>query len=388
MALTAEEKFCILQHQASTVLMMLQHQLGSTATLMIKLSLVDNDIGRSATATSFIVSAISAIHLVGGPTIGSLSDRFGRKTFMFTDSVARLGWNLFNLSPLCNSIERYGLAAILFHGVLSAGSQQVRAASLDDLFGSRPSVGAQIRARTAFWHSVASLAGPIIGAELSRRNRGAALWAAASVSVLQLPLTMAFRETLPKKDRTSTFNLDQVNPVRNIGILLRSGPGLRGLTATNFIYHLSNGVERTKGDYVMGSFGWSPQDLSYFGSFQGLMGMFSQSTVVVQLLRRFGSAGAFRIGSCFSAAAMFGISQAFRFNTNAGGRPGSKLLATACFLLAHLVWTGGHVCPLALQTITIKQGINVVPKGTGLGELNAALGGMAAMVGVVSPLLW
>ena len=84
----------------------------------------------------------------------------------------------------------------------------------------------------------------------------------------------------------------------------------------------------------MGSMDWSPQDLSYFGSFQGLLGIFSQSTVVVRFLRRFGSAGSFRVGSIFSAAAMFGISQSFQ------AMP-SKVAATVVFLVSHFMWTGG-----------------------------------------------
>eukprot|EP01052_Picozoa_sp_SAG31_P020830 SAG31_NODE_1583_length_7828_cov_1.884332_7_plen_324_part_00 len=192
------------------------------------------------------------------------------------------GWNLFNISPWCSSIERYGAAAILLHGLLSAGSANVRQACLDDRFASRPAVGAQIRARTALWSSVASLAGPIVGAELSRWSRNGALWAAASGSLMQLPFSLFAMETLPPQDRTQKFKLRSSNPVQNVMILWQNGPGLRGLAVTNFLYHLSNGVERTKGDYVMGSMDWTPQDLSYFGSFQGLLGVFSQSTVVVR----------------------------------------------------------------------------------------------------------
>eukprot|EP01052_Picozoa_sp_SAG31_P020829 SAG31_NODE_1583_length_7828_cov_1.884332_6_plen_173_part_00 len=89
-SLNTEEKRCIFDFQCATMLLILQHQLGSTATLMKKLELVGHDIRLSATATSLIVSAISALHLIIGPTVGTLSDRFGRKPFLFADCIARL----------------------------------------------------------------------------------------------------------------------------------------------------------------------------------------------------------------------------------------------------------------------------------------------------------
>jgi hypothetical protein len=73
------------------------------------------------------------------------------------------------------------------------------------------------------------------------------------------------------------------------------GPGLCGLAVCNGLYQLSNGVEQTKMNFAMGSLGWSPQDLSYFGSFQGLLGAFAQSTIVMRFLKHFGSAGSFRV---------------------------------------------------------------------------------------------
>jgi hypothetical protein len=113
------------------------------------------------------------------------------------------------------------------------------------------------------------------------------------------------------------------------------GPGLCGLAVCNGLYQLSNGVEQTKMNFAMGSLGWSPQDLSYFGSFQGLLGTFAQSTIVMRFLKHFGSAGSFRVGSCFSAVALVLISQS--------GRPflKAKAVKAAVFLLAHVIWTGG-----------------------------------------------
>ena len=52
---------------------------------------------------------------------------------------------------------------------------------------------------------VASLGGPIFGAELSRRSPAAALLVASAFSLVQLPINLLARETLPPKDRAKQF---------------------------------------------------------------------------------------------------------------------------------------------------------------------------------------
>lgn len=228
--LTKEEWAVVMQHHASTIIMTLQHQLASTATLMNKMELVDYNIGRSATLTASIISSISALQLVLGPMVGSLSDRFGRKPLMFTSTFGQIIWNIFNASSLCSSPDRYAYAAALCHGVLSAGSMTVRGASLDDEFGNRSLLGAKIRAKTAFWTSAVGFVGPILGAELSRRNRRAAFCLAAALAALQLPITALSKETLRRSDRSSFKFMELIrksNPLENVMILFRSGSPLR-----------------------------------------------------------------------------------------------------------------------------------------------------------------
>lgn len=73
-------------------------------------------------------------------------------------------------------------------------------------------------------------------------------------------------------------------------------------------------------------------------------------TVVMRMIRKYGAKGAFVNGSLFSATAYLLISIAW-FPPSA-----SKLQKTMVMIAGHLIWAGGHVGPLALRTLTIKQG--------------------------------
>ena len=297
------------------------------------------------------------------------------------DSFARAGWYYFLSSPtLCRSIHHYMAGAVVCHGVLSAGGTLVREASLDDLFGQRPAVRAGISAQNLFYTSIVSMLAPIAGAEMSRRGwRGLAHGLGITLSFLQVCVSLLAPETL-QKDERRPFVVKAANPLSNMGLLFRNGPGLRGFAALNFLYLSSSGCILSKGEYAMRELGWVPEDLSYMRSFEGLTNVFSQRVVVMRMIKRFGAGGAFRVGSLFSCAAYVCMSLAW-----AAGR--HKWQKSLVFLLAHVVWCGGHVEPLALRTLTIKQGLSVKAP-LGRGELNAALGGLTSLIGMTSPLIW
>eukprot|EP01043_Picozoa_sp_COSAG02_P049373 COSAG02_NODE_4952_length_4788_cov_252.664747_2_plen_562_part_00 len=379
--MTPLERRVVLCNRASYILMTAGGGLTSAAGLQTKLNLVDYDLGRSAVATATIISTISGFSLFLTPIVGAASDTLGRKRFQILDSFARAGWYYFLSSPmLCRSISHYSVAAVVFHGVLSAGAMLIREASLDDLFGQRVSLRAGISAKTGFYCSIVSMLAPIAGAEMSRRGRhGLAHGIGVALSFLQVGVSLMMPETL-REDERRLFVVKAANPISNMGVLFRNGPGLRGLAILNFLYHLSNGCNQNKGEYAMRALSWVPEDLSYMQSFEGLTNVFSQRVVVMRMLKKLGAGGAFRTGSLFSCAAYVGIGLSWAVGSQ-------KWQKSLVFLLAHVVWCGGHVGPLALRAVTIKQGLSVKPP-LGRGELNAALGGMGSLIGMTSPLFW
>lgn len=134
----------------------------------------------------------------------------------------------------------------------------------------------------------------------------------------------------------------------------------------------------------MGHAGWLPHDVSYFNSMQGMLAAFSFRQIVPRMLRRHGACGAFRMGSLFSAASLALLSQAWRGP--------SKAWKTRLILMCFVVLTPGRGSPLALRTITTKQGIyaakTVGGGAVGRGELSAALSSLQSIVQVAGPLLW
>ena len=376
--LTPEERRIVLQQRALAVLSALASGIGSAASMQIKLGLVDYDVGKMATSTGQMISLISLGNLVLGPIIAGMSDRFGRLPFMGVSVLARLWWGtkLFTVQ----SIERYQEYGVLAFGILGAGAGSVHQAALDDLFAHRPGVSAQVQSTSSAWISAVGLTAPIIGAELSRRSTSLALALSAMVGALQLPLLLFGKETLHPSKRMP-FQLRKADPLRNIMVLFRNGPGLRRLALTNIFFTLCTGVHQTMTSFQFGSLGWNPADQSYYGSFQSLLGIFSQGSVVMPMLKRLGPLGAFQTGSLFSTLGYVLLSQAWR------PLGASKLHKTVQLAIAMVMMVPGHVCGLAMRTMIVKQASEVT-KGTGRGELNAALSGLQSLLGVVMPLAW
>ena len=386
--LTPTERRYVLMSRCGAVLLRCGFALGSTATLSRKLELVGGNIRAYAAATANVQSAISASQLLLAPTVGALSDSLGRRPLQLASSIAMMFWHLFLANRrLCNSIFRYQAFGVLCMGVCSAGSMTVRQAALADLFGSRPSIAAQIESQNMFWVSTVGMFAPLVGAEIARRAPNLALRLAAAVCVLQLPLIFFMPETLTKQERKPLRgSLKFSNPLSNVAVLFSNGPGLRGLAIVNVLYAGCNGAyfptelavaQCTQylghphyhhrllslpllchagafaniSEYAMGSCGWVPADISYLNSGQGFLSAFAFRQVFPRMLRRFGAKGAFQLGSLASASALLLLSQAWR--------GGSKLWCTSLIALAFVIQVPGMGNPVALRTITTKQGLSV-----------------------------
>ena len=376
--LTADERRVVLQQRTLSVLATLAAGIGAAASMQVKLGLVDYNVGKMATSTGQLISLISLGNLLLGPIVAGMSDRVGRLPIMAISVLARVWWDtrLFGVQ----SIERYQEYGVLAFGVFGAGAGSVHQAALDDLFATRPGLSAQVQATNSAWTSAVGLIAPIIGAELGRRSPSVALAVSAMIGALQLPVLLMAKETLHPSKRMP-FQLRKADPLRNIGVLFRNGPGLRRLAVTNILFTLCTGVQQTMTSFQFGSLGWNPADQSYYGSFQSLLGIFSQGSVVMPMLKRLGPLGAFSQGSVFSTVGYVLLSQAWR------PLGATKLHKTVQLAAAMFMMVPGHVCGLAMRTMIVKQASEVT-KGTGRGELNAALSGLQSLLGVVMPLAW
>lgn len=249
------------------------------ASLQVKLALVGGDLGASAVATATLISTVSAFSLVLQPIVGSASDTLGRKPFMLLEPVARMGWFYFLSSPAyCTSINRYLVVAVLNFGVLGAGGQLIKEAAMDDLFGQRASLRAEVQARSNFYSSVLNTISLVIGAEISRRSNWGAHFLGIVLVCIQALSTLLLPETLKVEERRP-FKVRAANPLSNMAVLFTHGPALRGFAIINFLYNFANGCNQNKGEYAMTAMGWVPQDIIYLQSFDQLVNVFSQRCV-------------------------------------------------------------------------------------------------------------
>jgi hypothetical protein len=59
-----------------------------------------------------------------------------------------------------------------------------------------------------------------------------------------------------------------------------------------------SGVQQTMQSYQIGALQFTPSDQSYYGSMQSLLGLASQGTLVMPMMRRLGSKRSFEVPRC------------------------------------------------------------------------------------------
>ncbi|MDE0852210.1 TCR/Tet family MFS transporter [Yoonia sp.] len=319
------------------------------------------DIGSAALWGGLLATIFAVMQFLFGPTIGSLSDRFGRRPILLISLVV-MAFD-YVLMALASTMWLLIIGRII--GGITAATQSTAAAYMADI--SKPEEKAANFGLIGAAFGVGFVLGPIIGGVLAEYGTRAPFWAAAVLAASNaifgyfvLPETVTDRIRRP-------FDWRRANPLgafKHIGKL----PGLRPMMVILFIYAIAFFVYPGVWAYYGAlQFGWSP------GMIGLSLGVFGIGIAVVQgllmrpILRKIGERNAVIFGLSIDVLAFVALG----FVTNGW-------IALALTPLTAL----GSIAGPALQGIMSRKAADDQQ-----GELQGTIASINAVATIAAPLI-
>ncbi|MBR2658016.1 MAG: TCR/Tet family MFS transporter [Loktanella sp.] len=217
-----------------------------------------------------LATIYAAMQFIFGPTVGSLSDRYGRRPVLII-SLVIMAFD-YVLMALAHTIWLLIIGRVI--GGITAATQSTSAAYMADISSPEEKAGNFGLIGAAF--GVGFVVGPLVGGLLAEYGTRAPFWAAAGLAAANavfgyfvLPETVTDRIRRP-------FQWRRANPLgafRNIGAL----PGLKPLLLITFVYTVAFFVYPGVWAYFGAErFGWGP------GMIGLSLGVFGIGIAVVQ----------------------------------------------------------------------------------------------------------
>jgi DHA1 family tetracycline resistance protein-like MFS transporter len=243
------------------------------------------------------------MQFVFSPTLGALSDRFGRRPVILL-SCFGLGLD-YVLMAVAPTIGWLFIGRIL-SGMMAA-SWATAAAYIADVTPPEKRAGS-FGTIGAAW-ATGFVLGPAVGGLLGSIDLRLPFWVAAGLTILNgLYGLFVLPESLAPENRRP-FDLKRANPAGSLK-LLRSHRELLGLASLNVLYYLAHHVLPSVFVlYVTFRYGWSQQMVGLTLTGVGIWGIFVQASLVRPVVRRFGERNAILAGLFFGASglALYGI---------------------------------------------------------------------------------
>lgn len=318
-------------------------------------------IGRAAVWGGILATIFAAMQFLFGPTLGSLSDRYGRRPVLILSLVV-LALD-YVLMALAHTIWLLIIGRII--GGITAATQSTSAAYMADI--SKPEEKAANFGLIGAAFGVGFVLGPLMGGVLAEYGTRAPFWAAAILAAANavfgyfiLPETVTDRIRRP-------FQWRRANPLgafANIGAL----PGLKRLMLITFVYTVAFFVYPGVWAYFGAErFGWGP---GMIGLSLGLFGIgiaIVQGLLIRPILTRIGERRAVILGLGIDVVAFVLLA----FVTNGW-------LALALTPLTAL----GSIAGPALQGIMSRTAAD-----NQQGELQGTITSINAVATIVAPLI-
>ncbi|WP_102107494.1 TCR/Tet family MFS transporter [Oceaniglobus roseus] len=305
--------------------------------------------------------AFAVMQFLFGPTVGSLSDRFGRRPVLLV-SLAVMALD-YLVMALAGSIWLLLAGRIL--GGITAATQSTASAFVADITEKEKRAARFGLIGAAF--GVGFVLGPLLGGVLGEMGTRAPFYAAAALATLNLVFGMfILPETVTDRTRRA-FSWARANPFgafRHIGAL----PGVGRLIAMFFLYQVAFFVYPSVwAYYTEARFGWAPGMIGISLASFGISIALVQGALIGVILKRLGDRGTVIYGLCFNFCAFLALALVTD--------------GTVALILTPLTALGAVVTP-ALQGIMSRT----APDDS-QGELQGVLSSTAALAMIVSPLL-
>jgi MFS transporter, DHA1 family, tetracycline resistance protein len=235
-----------------------------------------------ATLIGMIGSLYAAMQFLGGPFLGGLSDRTGRRPVLILCLlVASFSYLLLGLTRTLS---------VLFAAVVLAGGASGTLATAQAYIADSTPLGRRARGLgligAAF--GLGLMVGPVLSGLLSLYSLSAPAFAASALALGNAAFGfLVLPESLPPESRTPTA-LRYLNPLSQLRSVLGIG-GIRQLLLVVFLLNLSfAGLLTNFPLFTNAQFGWDASTNAFFFAFVGVCAVLTQGVLIGSLQPRFG----------------------------------------------------------------------------------------------------
>ena len=307
-----------------------------------------------------LTTVFAVMQFLFGPTIGALSDRFGRRPVL----LVSLGVMALDYLVMALAGTIWLLLVTRVIGGITAATQSTATAYIADI--SRPEEKAARFGLTGAAFGLGFVLGPMMGGLLSEFGTRAPFYAAAALALLNMGFGWAvLRETVTAPLRRA-FDPRRANPFgafRQMGRL----PGVQRLLLLVFLYEFAFIVyPATWAYFTAARFGWEARTIGLSLALFGVAMAAVQGGLIRVILRHFGDRGTVLWGFTFNAGAFLFLALVQN--------------GTVALIFTPLTALGAVVTP-ALQGLMSRA----VPDNA-QGELQGVVSSARAMALTLSPL--
>ena len=318
-------------------------------------------LGSAAVWGGILASVFAVMQLLFGPTIGNLSDRYGRRPVLLI-SLFFMGID-YLVMGVAHTIWLLFVGRVI--GGLTASTQPTVAAYIADI--SEPDEKAQNFGLIGAAFGIGFVLGPLFGAAFAEFGTRAPFYAAAAFSLGNMVFGwFVLPETVTDEIRRP-FNWRRANP---LGGLIHVGrlPGLKLLLAIMFFFQVAFTVYPAIWSfYTLERFGWEPWMIGVTLAAYGVAIAFVQGWLIRVVLKYMSERQAVLFGLGFEMVGFFG----YGFITE----------TWQVFVLIPLGSLGAVALP-ALQGIMSRTALD-----NQQGELQGVLTGVVSLAMIISPLI-
>lgn len=254
-------------------------------------------IGAAAVWGGILATIFAAMQFLFGPTLGSLSDRYGRRPILII-SLVIMAFD-YVLMALAHTIWLLVIARVI--GGITAATQSTSAAYMADI--SAPEEKAANFGLIGAAFGMGFVLGPLIGGVLAEYGTRAPFWAAACLAAANAIFGyFVLPETVTDKIRRP-FSWRRANPLgafKNIGSL----PGLKRLLLITFVYTIAFFVYPGVWAYFGAErFGWGPGMIGLSLGIFGIGIAIVQGLLIRPIINRIGERKTVILGLSLDVAA-------------------------------------------------------------------------------------
>jgi DHA1 family tetracycline resistance protein-like MFS transporter len=248
------------------------------------------DLAEATRTGGWLAALYAIVFFVAGPTVGNLSDRFGRRKVLLG---ALAGYAIdYALLSIANSLPLFflGRAAAGLFGSTYGPCQ----AALADI--TPPDKRARVFGLVGAAFGIGFVLGPAVGGLLASFGPRVPFIAAAALAGLNFLYGLTvFPETLTPENRRP-FDWRRANPLGAIAVV-RAIPGLTPVVMAYFTWQLASMIYPSVWSfYTIANFGWSTAMIGGSLAFVGAIMALSQILVTGRAVARFGERRTAQIG--------------------------------------------------------------------------------------------